>query len=116
MLVAVEWLRADDYWLARALFQRALACIYLIAFLVTLHQFRPLLGERGLLPVPGFVSRIGFMGAPSIFHLRYSDRLLTAVAWTGVGLACLALVGVTDLVPTPIAMLVWFALWALYLS
>ena len=30
----VEWLRADDYWLARTLFQRALGAIYVIAFLV----------------------------------------------------------------------------------
>src|SRR5260221_1962687 len=112
----VEWLRADDYWLARLLFQRALAAIYLVAFLVTLRQFRPLLGERGLLPAPAFLAAVRFMESPSIFHWRYSDRLLVIVSWIGLALAGAAVLGVLDLVPTPIAMLAWFALWALYLS
>ncbi|MDQ2952018.1 MAG: lipase maturation factor family protein [Chloroflexota bacterium] len=111
-----EWLRADDYWLARIVFQRALGAIYFIAFLVALRQFRPLLGERGLLPVPAFVSGVRFLDAPSLFHWRYSDRLLAAVSWTGLVLSTAAVLGLTDLAPTPIAMLVWLALWALYLS
>ena len=112
----MEWLRADDYWLARFAFQRALAAIYFIGFLVALRQFRPLLGERGLLPVPDFTARVGFLDAPSIFHWRYSDRLLAAVAWTGLVLAATAMFGLTDLVPAPVAMLAWLAMWALYLS
>jgi hypothetical protein len=112
----VEWLRADDYWLARMLFQRALGAIYLIAFLVTLRQFRPLLGEHGLLPVPEFLAQVRFLEAPSIFHWRYSDRMLVAVAWTGTLLSASAVIGLFDLVPTPVAMAAWFALWALYLS
>jgi hypothetical protein len=112
----MEWLRADDYWLARMAFQRALAAIYVLGFLVALHQFRPLLGERGLLPVPRFVAQVGFFDAPSIFHWRYSDRLLVAVSWTGLVLAVAAVIGLTDRVPTPLAMLMWFAMWALYLS
>src|ERR1700737_4540628 len=112
----MEWLRADDYWLARVLFQRALGAIYFIAFLVALHQFRPLLGERGLLPVPHFTSQVRFMDAPSIFHWRYSDQLLVAVSWIGLLVSSAAVLGLTDLVPTPIAMLMWFVLWALYLS
>ena len=31
--------------------------IYLIAFLVAANQFRPLLGSRGILPIPDFVAR-----------------------------------------------------------
>ncbi|HEY3218537.1 MAG TPA: lipase maturation factor family protein [Candidatus Limnocylindria bacterium] len=112
----MEWLRSDDYWLARLLFQRALAAIYLVAFLVTLRQFRPLLGERGLLPAPAFLAAVRFMESPSIFHWRYSDRLLVIVSWIGLVLASAAVLGILDLVPTPVAMLVWFALWALYLS
>src|SRR5712692_3242253 len=112
----VEWVRADDYWLARTFFQRALGAIYFIAFLVTLHQFRPLLGERGLLPVPEFLARVRFIDAPSIFHWRYSDRLLVAVSWAGLVLAAAVVLGLPDLVPLPVAMLVWFALWAMYLS
>ena len=111
-----SWLRGDEYVVARLLFQRALAGIYLIAFVVTLRQFRPLLGERGLLPVPQFLAQVDFLDAPSLFHWRYSDRLLVAVAWAGIVLSAVALFGVTDLVPLPVALLVWFALWALYLS
>ena len=112
----MEWLEAPDYGLARLVFQRALAFIYLIAFLVTLHQFRPLLGERGLLPVPDFVRAVPFSRSPSLFHLRYSDRLLAVVAWTGLMLAALVVAGVPDLLPLPLAMAVWALLWALYLS
>lgn len=39
-------------------------------------QFRPLLGERGLLPVPRFVERVPARTSPSQFRWRYSDRLL----------------------------------------
>src|SRR5688572_30277566 len=87
-----------------------------MAFLVAVRQFRPLLGERGLLPAPAFLAFVPFRSAPSLFHLRYSDRLFGAVSWTGLGLAVVALLGLTDLVPLPVAMLVWLALWALYLS
>ena len=112
----MEWLDAHDYELGRLLFQRGLAFVYLIAYLVAALQFRPLLGERGLLPAPAFLAAVPFRSAPSLFHLRYSDRLFAAVAWAGVLLALAALVGLTDLVPLPLAMLVWLALWALYLS
>src|SRR5438093_379361 len=112
----MDWLGASDYWLTRLVFQRALAAIYLVAFLVAVNQFRPLLGERGLLPVPDFVRAVPFRRSPSLFHLRYSDRLLVAVAWTGVVLAALAVAGVPDLLPLPLAAAVWALLWALYLS
>lgn len=111
-----DLLRGDDLWLARLVFQRALGLIYLVAFLVAVHQFRPLLGERGLLPVPGFVRAIPFRLSPSLFHWRYSDRLFGVVAWTGVALSAAVIAGVTDLVPLPVAMLIWVGLWALYLS
>jgi hypothetical protein len=112
----VTGLEAPDYWLARLVFQRALAGIYLVAFLVAAHQFRPLLGERGLLPVTEFVRAVPFRRSPSLFHFRYSDRLLGAVAWGGVALAAAALLGLPDTWPIPITMLLWAALWALYLS
>src|SRR5205823_6336011 len=51
----MDWLAAPDYWLARLIFQRLLAAIYLLGFLVALDQFRPLLGQRGLLPAPAFI-------------------------------------------------------------
>ncbi|HET8568419.1 MAG TPA: lipase maturation factor family protein [Candidatus Limnocylindria bacterium] len=112
----MEWLGTSEYDIARLLFQRGLAAIYLVAFVVALRQFRPLLGERGLLPVPHYVAVVPFRSAPSLFHWRYSDRLLAAVAWTGIALSLFALAGLTDRVPLTVAVLVWLVLWALYLS
>ena len=104
------------YWLARLLFQRALAGIYLVAFLVAVNQFRPLLGERGLLPVPRFVRGRRFWDAPSVFTLHYSDRFFMLMAWAGVVLSLAALAGVPDHGPAAAGMAVWIALWALYVS
>ena len=112
----MDWLAAPDYYLARLVIQRGLGVIYLIAFVVAVKQFRPLLGERGLLPVPRYVRLAGWSRAPSLFTLRYSDRLLAVVAWTGIGLAALVVVGLPERGPIGVSMLVWFALWALYLS
>ena len=109
-------LEAPDYWLARLVFQRALAAIYFIAFLVAARQFIPLLGERGLLPVPDFVRAVPFRSSPSLFHFRYSDRLFAVVAWGGVALAAASLIGLPDAWPVPLTMLLWAALWAAYLS
>jgi len=97
-------------WLIRLLFQRGLAAIYLAGFLGALFQFKALLGERGLLPVPAFVERVRFRDAPSLFCWRYSDRLLTAVAWTGIALSAIALSGLYE------GAALWLVLWALYLS
>jgi lipase maturation factor len=114
--MTLDLLRADDLWLARLAFQRGLALIYLVAFVVAVHQFRPLLGERGLLPVPEFTRAVPFRRSPSLFHWRYSDRLFGAAAWTGVALSAATLAGLTDVLPLPLAMLVWAILWGLYLS
>lgn len=107
---------AGGLQLSRSLIQRGLAAIYLIAFLVVLNQFKPLLGERGLLPAPAFLKRMRFRDAPSIFCWRYSDRLVDAVAWTGIVLSALALAGISDSGPFWISLAVWLVLWALYLS
>ncbi len=112
----MSWLHAPDYWLSRLLFQRGLAAIYLIAFLVAVNQFRPLLGEHGLLPAPQFLARVRFGQAPSIFHAHYSDRFLAVVAWAGVVLAAGAVLGLPDIAPVWVTLLVWFLLWAFYLS
>ena len=57
-----------------------------------------------------------FRRAPSVFHLRYSDRLFAAVSWTGAGVAVAAVSGVVDRAPAGVAMAAWLVLWALYLS
>src|SRR5437660_24327 len=112
----MDWLQASDYWLTRLVIERALGVIYCVAFLVALNQFRPLLGEKGLLPVPLFLSRVSFLQAPSLFHLRYSDPLLLGVAWSGVLLSLAVVAGIPDVAPPWLAILIWFALWVLYQS
>ncbi|HEV3399370.1 MAG TPA: lipase maturation factor family protein [Actinomycetes bacterium] len=102
--------------MSRLLLQRGLAAVYLVAFLVTANQFRPLLGERGLQPAPRFLAAVPFSRAPSIFHLHYSDRFLTGVAWAGAGLAAAALAGLPEAGPAWMSPAVWLAMWALYLS
>ncbi|HWG51222.1 MAG TPA: lipase maturation factor family protein [Candidatus Acidoferrales bacterium] len=111
----MEWY-FGDVWLVRLLFLRALAALYLLAFIAVLRQFKPLLGERGLLPVPAFVKRITFDEAPSLFCWRYSDRLVDAVGWTGVVLSAAALIGLLDRGPVWLSIAVWLLLWFLYLS
>ncbi|MDX5567553.1 lipase maturation factor family protein [Streptomyces sp. ID05-04B] len=112
----MDWFTAPDYWLSRLVFQRALAGLYLVAFLATALQFRALLGERGMLPVPRFVERVPFRRAPSLFQLRYSDRLFAVCAWTGCAVSAALLAGADGLLPLWAAMALWLVPWALYLS
>ncbi|MEV4411499.1 lipase maturation factor family protein [Catellatospora sp. NPDC049609] len=111
----MDWF-AQDLWWGRAVFQRGLAGLYLVAFLCAANQFRALLGEHGLTPVPPLLARTPFRRAPSIFHLHYSDRFLAVVAWTGVGVSAALLAGAGDRVPLWTATALWLLLWALYLS
>src|SRR5437588_10023465 len=106
----------DGLWLVRLLFLRGLGAIYLVAFVSALNQFPALLGERGLLPVRDFLARVRFRDAPSLFHWRYSDRLLRAVAWVGVALSAATVAGLTERAPLPVFIAVWLVMWALYLS
>ena len=106
----------SPYWWPRFLFQRGLGLVYLIAFLVAVNQFRPLLGERGLLPVPFFVRHVPFRRAPSLFYWFPTDAAFAAAAWAGVVLACLALTGISERYQRWFSALVWALLWVLYLS
>jgi hypothetical protein len=103
------------YWRARFLTERALALIYLVAFLVAANQFLPLLGERGLLPVPTFVRAVPFDAAPSLFYFAPTNTTFLTASWVGVLLSLVALS------PYPArnaigTSMVWGALWLLYLS
>ncbi|MER5584206.1 lipase maturation factor family protein [Streptomyces asoensis] len=112
----MDWFTAPEYWASRLVFQRALAGVYLVAFLTAALQFRPLLGERGMLPVPRFVERVPFRRAPSLFQLRYSDRLFALCAWTGCAVSGALIAGLDGLLPLGAAMALWLVPWALYLS
>ncbi|MAO63577.1 MAG: hypothetical protein CL666_01110 [Balneola sp.] len=105
-----------NYWFSRFLLQRSLGAIYLIAFLNALTQFRPLMGEKGLMPAPHLLKRISFKRKPSIFHWYYSDQFFGIIAWIGVALSIIALFGISESGPIWFSMLVWFTLWLLYQS
>jgi hypothetical protein len=106
----------SDYWLTRFLFTRALGMIYLIAFVCALDQFVPLLGRHGLLPVPGFVSRVPFRSAPSLFYLAPQDRAYTTVAWIGIALSCAVITGLADRYAGWLSALIRGLIWLLYMS
>ncbi|MFC7904551.1 lipase maturation factor family protein [Streptomyces griseoincarnatus] len=112
----MEWFGAAEYWTSRLVFQKGLAALYLVAFLAAVLQFRALVGERGMLPVPRFVARVPARRSPSLFHLHYSDRFFAGCAWTGCAVAAALLAGADSLVPLWAAMLLWLVPWALYLS
>jgi hypothetical protein len=103
-------------WLVRLAFQRGLAGIYFIAFLAALNQFPALLGEQGLLPAAEFVARVPFRAAPSLFHFRCSDRFVKGVAWVGIALSLIALLGASERGPIWLSAATWILLWFLYLS
>ncbi len=106
----------SNLYITRFIFQKALAFTYLIAFLVALHQFRPLLGERGLLPVPQFLKLVKFTDFPSLFFLFPKDWAFLSFAIFGIALSIFALSGFSEKFGLPISMLTWFFMWLLYLS
>ncbi|MEW2284082.1 lipase maturation factor family protein [Streptomyces sp. NPDC047841] len=112
----MDWFTAPGYWLSRLVFQRALAAVYLVAFLTAALQFRALLGEHGMLPIPRYLARARFRHAPSLFHLHYSDRFFAACAWTGCAVSAALLAGADSLLPLWAGILLWLMPWALYLS
>ena len=104
------------YWYSRFLFERALAAMYLVGFLVAANQFVPLLGERGLLPVSRFTQYVPFRASPSLFFLFPTDAAFRTCAWLGVGLAVLALTGWPQQRGAVASAVVWALMWLLYLS
>lgn len=112
----MTWIGSESYWLTRTSLQRGLGLIMLIAFLNAANQFKALLGERGLLPVPHFVKQIPFSASPSLFFYFPNDAAFTTAAWLGVFLSCLAVVGISEHYGLWLSMAVWALMWVLYLS
>src|SRR6202022_3633831 len=107
---------APEYWLGRLILERGIAVVYLLAFVGAARQFRALMGEHGLLPVPQYLARQSFRQAPSLFPLHYSDRFFETLAWLGALLSAAMALGLAGVLPLWAAVLVWLLLWGLYLS
>lgn len=103
-------------WLTRLLLVRGIGVICLIAFIVALNQFKPLLGERGLLPVPLFVQRVSFRDTPSLFFFWPRDVAFTLAAWIGIVLSCVVISGIAERLATWVSVVLWAAIYVLYLS
>lgn len=121
----MDGLAAVDFELARQVLQRGIAVLFFLGFLSTLHQFRPLAGEHGLLPAPDLLSRARDVerdgGAkvlrPTLFRwVRYTDRRLAVLCWTGMVVSLLLVVGVPQAGPPWVPMLCFLALWFGYMS
>jgi hypothetical protein len=109
-------LSGDHYWLTRLVLQRGLALVYLIAFIIVIHQFKPLLGEHGLLPVPRFVEQVSFTDSPSIFFWFPRDFAFGLFGWAGIVLSLFALSGFSERFGNAVSAALWFLLWVIYLS
>ena len=104
------------YVLTRRLFLRLLGVVWSLAFVSLAGQIVGLVGERGIMPAGRFLDWAGSIygaGAwrqlPTVFWLGAGDGALRVVAWGGVGLSILLVLGIA---PAPVL----FLLWALYLS
>ncbi|MHA6695231.1 lipase maturation factor family protein [Homoserinimonas sp. A520] len=112
----MDWFNAHDYEFARVVLQRGVALMFLVAFASTAAQFRALLGEHGLLPAPELLRHAKFLRGPTLFRWRYSDGLLLTVCFVGMVLAASVILGLPQLGPPWVPMLVFLAMWLLYMS
>ena len=112
----MDWLTAPEWWWGRLILERGVAAVYVVAFVCAARQFRGLIGERGMLPVPDYLAHRSFRTTPSLFHLHYSDGFFATVSWAGAVISAAMAAGLADAVPTGVAVLLWLLLWLLYLS
>lgn len=119
----VDGFAAVDFRFAREVLQRGIAALYLVAFISTLNQFRPLLGEHGLLPAPVLLDWIGEkserrrMLHPTLFlRIRYSDQRLAVLCGAGIAVSALLVTGIPQWAPPWVPMLCFLALWLGYMS
>src|SRR5437016_12423002 len=101
---------AGTYALAAWIFLRLLGIIYLAAFLSLVVQIKGLVGQQGILPVGEFLherrpwSKSRFWKIPTLCWFNSSDGFLMFLAWGGVALSCLLIIGVA---PLPVLILLW---------
>ena len=106
----------SEYWLTRFVLLRFLGFVYFFAFLSLATQVIPLIGENGLLPAKAFLGAFhfdnkvdAFMNLPTMFLLNSSDKFLLLLAWAGVVLSFILMIGFAN-VP------LMAALWLIYMS
>jgi predicted DCC family thiol-disulfide oxidoreductase YuxK len=90
----------STYTTASSLFARAIALIYLVAFISFGRQVRGLIGAQGIQPVVEFLAEVSkqfgtgaFWRAPTVFWWIHSEYGLLSIVWGGAVLAGVAAVG-----------------------
>lgn len=119
----MEGFAAIDFEFARQILSRGIAALFLVAFVSSLNQFRPLAGERGLLPAPDLLEwarsspQRKRMLRPTVFsRIAYTDRRFAWLCWIGIAISALLVAGIPQLGPPWVPMLAFLALWLGYMS
>jgi len=106
----------SSHFIARHIFLRFMGVIYCMAFLSLLVQIQGLIGSQGIIPVQSFLEQVGqksgairYLYVPTVFWVSASDTFLHVMIIFGVMVSVLAVLGFAS-------PLVFFILWALYLS
>ena len=103
-----------EYWLTRFVFLRFLGFVYFFAFLSLAIQVIPLIGHDGLLPAKNYLDAVGsqfhskfdaFIRLPTIFWINSSDFFLLLLAWAGVIISLVVLLGFAN---APLMLVLWF--------
>jgi lipase maturation factor 1 len=90
----------STYVIASSLFARAIALIYLIAFISFGRQVRGLIGAQGIQPVTAFLEAVtrqfgslALWRVPTIFWWIHSEYGLLSIVWGGAVIAFVAAIG-----------------------
>ncbi|MBT7610930.1 MAG: lipase maturation factor family protein [Bacteriovoracaceae bacterium] len=116
MIKVLDLFTSQDFYYSKMLFQRSLAFIYLMGFLIMFNQGKALLGKNGILPARIFISKVKFSQSPSIFYFFESDQFMTMISVLGAIISVLAIFGITEKYGHAVSMISWFILWITYLS
>jgi len=118
-MLKFNWLKSKqkpEYFITRFVLLRLIGFVYFFAFLSLATQVIPLIGENGLLPAKNFLATFrfdskldAFFNLPTLFWLQLSDRMLVTLAWVGVILSFIVMIGFAN---APLMFILWF----LYMS
>src|SRR3989338_6490301 len=108
----------ETYILTSFVLLRLLGFVYVFAFLSLVKQLIPLLGENGLTPARSYLDSLqpyfkskwsALWNIPTVFWIYISDRFMMILAWIGLLLSVLVLIGYANF-------FILFFLWLIYMS
>lgn len=108
----------ERYRLAAGLFLRAIALIYLAAFVSAALEITGLVGETGILPVGDYLESVhrrykdlAWLRVPTLFWIDHSDTALLTVTYAGCLLSMLLLIGWRPLLCTTLLFVLYLSLF-----